>query len=103
MFRFHYVRNALQRVNTVLQLTQYKRYYNIYRFSVFEHKIFFVNVLYTYVHLLRTYTAFKKAFENKATYCVRVSTALRVSDLCDRSDLCIPHTALRVNRLIAYD
>ena len=46
MFRFHHVCNALQRLNSVVQLTHYKRYYNVYRFLVFEHKNFYVSVLY---------------------------------------------------------
>ena len=38
MFPFHNVRNALQRMNSVVQLPNYKRYDNVYMFLVFEHK-----------------------------------------------------------------
>ena len=35
MFRFHHMSNALHRVNSVVQLTHYNCYYNVYRFGFF--------------------------------------------------------------------
>ena len=52
------------------------------------------------MRLLGTYAAFSTDSARRATYCVHVSTALCVSDLCARSDLCLERTALRVSDLL---
>ena len=47
MFRFHHVRNALQRVNSLVHLMYYNCYYNLYRFGVFEDNnlcVIFINL-----------------------------------------------------------
>ena len=81
MFRFHHVRNALQRVNSNVQLTHQNCYENVYMFWVFEHKNFII-LFYKPLFIFCVRICFlKMAFARNANLCIRMSTSLRVKQL----------------------
>ena len=114
MFWFHHLRNALQHVNSVVQLTHYNWYYNVIEVLSFCREEF---MCYCFINLCASFAyvyGFLKGFAQCMRLCARCRGYVYEYVFARRADYCVriqlvrskqlmrTNMSLRVKRPIAY-